>query len=46
MEITIPKTKTQEEFEANVKYLIQLFTTLDEREQKMLLDLAVFLANE
>lgn len=46
MEIIIPKTKTQEEFEANVKYLIQLFTLLDEREQKMLLDLAVFLANE
>lgn len=46
MEITIPKTKTQEEFETKVKYLIQIFTELDEREQKMLLDLAVFLANE
>lgn len=46
MEITIPKTKAQEDFEANVKYLIAVFTELDEREQKMLLDLAVFLANE
>ena len=46
MEITVPKTKAQEEFEANVQYLITLFTQLDEREQKMLLDLAVFLANE
>lgn len=46
MEITIPKTKAQQEFEANVNYLVTLFTELDEREQKMLLDLAVFLANE
>lgn len=46
MEITIPKTKTQEDFEANIKYLIQLFVDLDERSQKMLLDLAVFLTNE
>ena len=46
MEITIPKTKTQEDFETNVKYLITVFSELDEREQKMLLDLAVFLANE
>lgn len=46
MEITIPKTKAQKDFEANVNYLITLFTELDEREQKMLLDLAVFLANE
>ena len=30
MEITIPKTKTQEEFETKVKYLIQIFTELDE----------------
>ena len=46
MEITIPKTKTQLDFEANVNYLVKLFTELDEREQKMILDLAVFLANE
>lgn len=46
MEITIPKTKAQQDFESNVQYLVQLFTNLDEREQKMLLDLAVFLANE
>lgn len=46
MEITIPKTKAQQEFEANINYLVTLFTELDEREQKMLLDLAVFLANE
>ena len=46
MDITIPKTKAQEDFETNVKYLITLFTELDGREQKMLLDLAVFLANE
>ena len=46
MQITIPKTKAQQEFEVNVNYLVTLFTELDEREQKMLLDLAVFLANE
>lgn len=46
MEITIPKTKAQEDFETNVNYLVKLFSELDEREQKMLLDLAVFLANE
>lgn len=46
MDITIPKTKTQQDFESNVNYLIQIFAELDEREQKMLLDLAVFLANE
>lgn len=46
MQITIPKTKAQEEFETNVNYLITIFSELDEREQKMLLDLAVFLANE
>lgn len=46
MDITIPKTKAQQEFEANINYLVTLFTELDEREQKMLLDLAVFLANE
>lgn len=46
MEITIPKTKAQEDFEVNVKYLPQLFVDLDERSQKMLLDLAVFLTNE
>ena len=46
MEIMIPKTKAQEDFEANVQYLVTLFTELDEREQKMLLDLAVFLVNE
>lgn len=46
MEIKIPKTKAQQDFEANINYLIALFTELDEREQKMLLDLAAFLANE
>ena len=46
MEITIPKTQAQTDFEANIQYLIRLFTELDEREQKMILDLAVFLANE
>ena len=46
MEITIPKTQVQKDFEANIQYLIGLFTELDEREQKMILDLAVFLANE
>lgn len=45
MQITIPKTKAQEDFESNIKYLVQLFTELTEQEQKMLLDLAVFLAN-
>lgn len=44
--IQIPKTKAQNDFEANVKYLVMLFSELEEREQKMLLDLAVFLANE
>ena len=37
MEITIPKTKAQQDFEANVQYLITLFTQLDEREQKCFL---------
>ena len=46
MEITIPKTKAQADFESNVNYLVTLFSELDERGQKMLLDLAVFLANE
>ena len=46
MDITIPKTKAQEDFEADVKYLITVFSELSKREQKMLLDLAVFLANE
>ena len=46
MEIIIPKTKTQQDFETNVNYLVKLFSELDERGQKMILDLAVFLANE
>ena len=44
--IIIPTIQAQKDFEANVSYLINLFSELDEREQKMLLDLAVFLANE
>ena len=43
MQIDLPKTKAQEDFEFNVRYLIKLFTELKESEQKMLLDLAVFL---
>ena len=33
MEIQIPKTQAQKDFEANIQYLITLFTELDEREQ-------------
>ena len=46
MQINIPKTQAQQDFESNVTYLVTIFSELNKREQKMLLDLAVFLANE
>ena len=45
MEIKIPKTKDQIDFESNVQYLINVMSELPKEEQKQLIDYAVFLAN-
>lgn len=46
MEITIPKTKEQKDFEANAQYLINVLAELSKEEQTQVINLAVFLANE
>lgn len=46
MEITIPKTKEQKDFEANTQYLINVLAELTQEEQRQVINLAVFLANE
>ena len=44
--ITAPKTKAQRDFEINAKYLLQVLADLTPEQQKQVIDLAVFLANE
>lgn len=46
MDITIPKTKEQQDFETNVQYLIMVFNELTKDEQKQVIDYCVFLANK
>lgn len=46
MEITMPKTKEQQDFEINVQYLINVLSDLSSKEVKQVIDFAVFLANE
>lgn len=45
MELTIPKTKEQKDFELNIQYLINVLSDLTTKEQKQVIDFAVFLAN-
>ncbi len=45
MEIKMPKTKEQKDFEINVQYLIDVLSNLNSKEQKQVIDFAVFLAN-
>ena len=46
MEIVIPSTKEQREFETAIKYLIQILSELPKEEVNKVIDFAVFLANE
>ena len=46
MEITIPSTKEQRDFETTIKYLIQILSELPKEELNKVVDFAVFLANE
>ena len=46
MEIAIPSTKEQREFETSIKYLIQILSELPKEEVNKVIDFAVFLANE
>ena len=45
MEIKIPTTKEQKDFETNAQYLINVLSELSTKEQKQVIDFAVFLAN-
>lgn len=45
MDINVPKTKEQKDFEANVQYLVNLLSELSIKEQKQVIDFAVFLIN-
>lgn len=46
MEITMPKTKEQRDFETEVKYLITVLSDLSKEDRQKVIDFAVFLANE
>ena len=46
MELTMPKTKEQKDYEMNMKYLIAVMSELSQAQQKQVIDYAVFLANE
>lgn len=46
MEIKIPKTKAQKDFETNIQYLINVVSELTKEDLQKVLDFAVFLANE
>ena len=46
MDIVIPSTKEQREFETAIKYLIQVLSELPKEELNKVIDFAVFLANE
>ena len=46
MELTIPKTNEQKDFETRAQYLINILATLPPEEQNKVIDFAVFLANE
>lgn len=45
MEIIAPKTKEQKDFETNAQYLINILSELPTKEQKQVIDFAIFLAN-
>ena len=46
MNIDIPKTKAQKDFESNLQYLSILLADLNPEQQKQVIDFAVFLNNE
>lgn len=45
MDLAAPKTKAQKDFETNAQYLINVLSELPAKEQKQVIDFAVFLAN-
>lgn len=45
MEMNIPKTKEQKDFETDLQYLIQILAELTKKERTQVVDFAVFLAN-
>ena len=46
MELTMPKTKEQKDFESDVQYLINVLSDLTKEERTQVINMAVFLANE